>query len=146
MKRIRSLHLLIGCFVAPMVLLLSASGAMQALDLHRGLKDGSYQPPRLVAVISSLHMNEAFGNGAYDCSQLADPIEAERCRKQRAATPTWQLVGRFLLKALLIVSAGGVFLNAVTGIALAIQMRRWRRYAIIALAIGAAVPTSLLLL
>ena len=55
MKKLREIHLYLGCLFAPVLIFFAMSGAWQLFALHRGRKDGSYSPPRAVVLLSDIH-------------------------------------------------------------------------------------------
>jgi len=57
-RALRRLHLYLGTLFAPVLLLFAVSGAWQVFRLNDARKDGSYTPPRVLKVLSSVHKNE----------------------------------------------------------------------------------------
>ena len=55
MKRLRQLHLYLGCVFAPVLIFFAVTGSWQLFSLHLGMKDGSYTPPRAVVILSDVH-------------------------------------------------------------------------------------------
>jgi len=145
MKRLRRVHLLVGCLVAPGCLFLAVTGVWQAFDLHRGKKDGTYRPPRMVAALSTIHMNEYFRE-VDKCGGIADPAEMERCKKEQEEEAPWRRTKAKLLTGMILVGAAGLFLNAVTGVWMALQLKGWRSYAMLLTGAGVLLPAALLLL
>ena len=63
LAQIRRLHLYLGCVFAPMLILFALSGAWQTYGLHRSTKNPEvhpdpYEAPRLVQVLSAVHMHQ----------------------------------------------------------------------------------------
>ena len=55
MKKLREIHLYLGCLFAPVLIFFAMTGAWQLFALHRGRKDGSYSPPSPVVLLSDVH-------------------------------------------------------------------------------------------
>ena len=55
MKKLRELHLYLGCLFAPVLIFFAVTGAWQLFGLHRGKKNRSYVPPRSVVLLSDIH-------------------------------------------------------------------------------------------
>lgn len=147
MKRLRQVHLLIGCLLAPVLLLLAVSGGLQVFRLHESKKDG-YRAPAAFSFIGKLHMNEYFRvprEALSECDKLEAPA-AEACRAGVQAEKT--RVRRIELVYSWILVLGGVALavNTITGVWMALSMRKWRGTVLALLALGLAAPVVLVLL
>jgi hypothetical protein len=57
-RTLRRLHLYLGAIFAPTLLALTVSGAWQIYRWNDARKDGSYTPPRVVKLMSSIHKNQ----------------------------------------------------------------------------------------
>lgn len=57
-KTLRRLHLYLGALFAPVLLFFTVSGAWQVFRLNDAEKDGSYTPPKVVKLLSSVHKNQ----------------------------------------------------------------------------------------
>src|SRR5262245_36213649 len=55
MKKLRQIHLYLGCVFAPVLIFFAVTGSWQLFALHRGKKDGSYSPPRAAVILSDVH-------------------------------------------------------------------------------------------
>ncbi len=62
-RTIRRTHLYLGALFAPVLLLFTISGAWQVFRWNDAKKDGSYTPPRVVRVVSSIHRDSTLGGG-----------------------------------------------------------------------------------
>ena len=58
MLLIRRLHAYVGLFIAPSVLFLAVSGALQLFHFHEAR--GSYQPPALFEALGNLHKDQVL--------------------------------------------------------------------------------------
>ncbi len=119
MKKLRQIHLYLGCIFAPMLICLALTGAWQLFSLHRGLKDNSYQPPRIVAALSNIHIHQSLPGS-----------HSERPTPMRY----------FLLGA-----AVGLIVTMVLGIVMAFRFASTRQV-VLCLIAGIVVPLGLLLL
>ncbi|MBT3344533.1 MAG: hypothetical protein HN712_20350 [Gemmatimonadetes bacterium] len=71
LARLRRLHLYLGVALAPLVLFFALTGMWQTLHLHENSKDGSYQAPRVLSVLSDVHEHQRAGNDAGRSSAFA---------------------------------------------------------------------------
>jgi uncharacterized iron-regulated membrane protein len=55
MKTIRQLHLYLGCFFAPLLVVFAFTGIAQLYELHESRKDGSYAAPQWLQQAASFH-------------------------------------------------------------------------------------------
>lgn len=55
-KLLRTIHLYLGCFFAPLLLIFIITGCLQTFNLHRSKKDGSYIAPQAISTVSQVHM------------------------------------------------------------------------------------------
>ena len=58
LRLIRKVHLYSGLFIAPIVIFLSLTGAMQTLKLHEATPDGAYQPAHWMLIVAQIHKNQ----------------------------------------------------------------------------------------
>ena len=58
MKTLMRTHRYLSCFIAPAMIFFAVSGAWQAFRLHESAKDGSYQAPAALSVLSEAHKAE----------------------------------------------------------------------------------------
>jgi hypothetical protein len=60
-KAMRNVHLYLGCFFAPLLILFLITGCWQTFDLHQASKeDGGYKPSEIVKSLSQVHMNQRW--------------------------------------------------------------------------------------
>lgn len=64
MKSIRRLHLYLGCFFAPLLVVFALTGALQTYELHESTKDGTYAAPRWIKVAANLHKHSVLAKGS----------------------------------------------------------------------------------
>ena len=58
LRIVRKVHLYSGLFIAPVVIFLSLTGAMQTLNLHEATPDGAYQPAHWMLIAAQVHKNQ----------------------------------------------------------------------------------------
>ncbi|MEO5721139.1 MAG: hypothetical protein ABIR71_06690 [Chthoniobacterales bacterium] len=63
MRRLRLLHLYLGCLFAPALLFFAISGSWQIFRLQDTAKDGSYTPPAVLKTLSAIHINQHLPGG-----------------------------------------------------------------------------------
>lgn len=119
MKKLRELHLYLGCLFAPVLIFFAVTGAWQLFALHRGRKDHSYTPPRAVVVLSEVHQ---FQHLSGTSSEASTPLR-------------W-----FMLTAAL-----GLVLTTILGITMAFKFGRSRSWVLSCLVAGIVIPIALLL-
>lgn len=116
MKTLRTIHLYLGTFFAPLLLAFAISGAWQLYRLNDAKKDGSYVPPRLVQKFSSLHRDQILARGAG---------------------------GGAALRAFCLAGAVLLVVSTILGIVMAYRFSRKPLAATICLLLGVAVPAVL---
>ena len=62
-RTIRRAHLYLGALFAPVLLLFTVSGAWQVFRWNDARKDGTYTPPRVIQVVSSIHRDSTLSRG-----------------------------------------------------------------------------------
>ncbi|MCB0355276.1 MAG: hypothetical protein KDD64_17210 [Bdellovibrionales bacterium] len=147
MKFVRKLHIYLGCFFAPLILLFAVSGAWQVYDLHRTPKDGSYRPPWLVSWISSIHLgkfSQAFTSvGLEECDRAGASSD---CREKQLENRIAHCSSCSSFSFLLALVGIGMVVNALSGIYMAFAMIKIRRAVWITLGAGVVTPLLLMLL
>ena len=71
MKKLREIHLYLGCLFAPVLIFFAVTGAWQLFGLHRGTKDGSYTPSRVLVDLSEIHEAQHL---PYTSTDAATPL------------------------------------------------------------------------
>lgn len=120
MKKLREIHLYLGCLFAPVLIFFALTGAWQLFSLHRGRKDQSYTPPRILRLLSEIHQY-----------QHLPPTTSE------TATP---------LRYFMLVGALGLICTTALGIVMAFRYGRSRAWVITCLVGGIAIPVVILLI
>ena len=120
MKKLRQIHLYLGCVFAPVLIFFAVTGAWQVFALHRTMKDGSYVVPQAVAILSEIHQ-----------TQHIPPTTSEK------NTPL-----RYFMAA----AAFGLVITTVLGIVLAFRFSSSKAPVIASLVAGVLIPLALLLI
>ena len=120
MKKLREIHLYLGCLFAPVLIFFAVTGAWQLFSLHRGRKDHSYIPPKAVVVASEVHQFQHIGGAGSE-----------------AATP---------LRYFILAAAIGLVTTTCLGIIMAFRYGQSRAWAVICLASGLIIPVAILLI
>ena len=58
LRTIRTVHLHLGVFTAPMLLFFAITGGLQSFSLHEATRDGSYTPPPWLVSMAQLHKKQ----------------------------------------------------------------------------------------
>jgi len=120
MKKLRQLHLYLGCVFAPVLIFFAVTGSWQLFALHRGTKDRSYTPPRAVVILSDVHQ-----------FQHVPPTSSE------SGTP---------LRYFMLAAAVGLVMTTLLGIIMAFRFSRSKASVVLCLTAGVAVPVAILLI
>lgn len=119
MRRLRLLHLYLGCFFAPALLFFAVSGGWQIYRLQDSTKDGSYTAPVPLKFFSAIHTNQHLPG-----------IRATQ------TTP---------LHAFALLAATGLILTTLLGIVMAFRVSRRVAAPLICLVGGIVLPAVILL-
>lgn len=133
-RSIRRYHRLIGLFFTPAILFFSLTGALQTLELHEA-KSGPV--PAWLAHAASLHKHQRLFK-----PKPAVAVVAPSSPAPAPPTPREHPALRLFVVLMAIALAG----SALSGCAIALQMRATRREAVIALVAGMVVPAILYVL
>ncbi len=63
MRRLRLLHLYLGCLFAPALIFFAVSGGWQIFRLQDSAKDGSYTAPAALSILSDIHIKQHLPGG-----------------------------------------------------------------------------------
>lgn len=119
MKKLREIHLYLGCLFAPVLIFFAITGAWQLFSLHRGTKDGSYTPARVVVLLSEIHQ-----------FQHIPPASPQ------AATP---------LRYFILLAAVGLVFTTLLGTLMAFRFGRSKSAVSVCLVAGVLIPLTILL-
>ncbi len=119
-KAMRNVHLYLGCFFAPLLILFLVTGCWQTFDLHQASKQANgYKPPEIVKSLSQVHMSQRWSSGD--------------------VRPKPSVIFRYLI----VLMSLGLLVTTVLGIVMAFKYTRpWRVWVLLFL--GLFVPFFLL--
>ena len=122
LRHVRTAHLYLGLTLAPLLIFFSLTGAWQAIELHRSLKDGSYIAPRPLTQLSQIH------------------IKQEWIREGTQPRPSWAFKW--------LAAAAGLAITALAALGLVMALKTARRkwLSLTLLAAGTALPILLIAL
>jgi len=122
MKKLRLLHLYLGSFFGPLLVVFAISGAWQVFRFNDTKKDGSYRPARAITLFTDIHKDQV--------------LPGVSRRKGEAAAMRWFALG----------ASAGLVTTTLLGIVMAYRLSRRPRLVTLLLLGGVATPAALLLL
>jgi hypothetical protein len=137
LRSLRTWHHLIGVFLAPAILFFSFSGLIQVI----GIQDQrNPAPPAWIAWMAGIHKHQAAPKPRPERKPDAKPEgrhEEHEDHDHGGFTP---------LKIFALLTAIGLFVTTLIGLAIALGTRSTRARALVMLVLGVAVPVGLMLL
>lgn len=145
MRRLRQLHLYIGLFFAPMLLLFALSGALQVFRLNEERGYGG-PPPAWMQWVASIHKNQAppREKPARPTAAPKQPGETPGDRRPAGEAPPRPGMGVLGLKIFVVLLGIALIASTLLGILIALNTRPARRVGIIMLVAGTVLPIVLL--
>jgi hypothetical protein len=141
MRRLRQIHLYIGMFFAPMILLFALSGGLQTFRLNEAGGWGG-TPPRWMVRVGAIHKNQSVPR---DDARHDDHHDVDRHDvRPKPARPPQPGPSPLPLKILTVLMAIGLFASTVIGMVIALSLRAARTGSLVALALGTVLPVVLL--
>ncbi len=147
MRLIRRLHAYLGLFIAPSVLFFAFSGGCQLFNLHEA--HGSYQPPKLIQALGSLHKDQVLSKPEHDhgpplgagaVHDHAGPPDHDGDHDQAPSLSTAAL--KWFFEAV----AAGLGLSTLMGVWLGLRFTSTPRLALALLVAGVLVPILIVLI
>jgi len=120
MRKLRRIHVYLGCFFGPALIFFATTGSWQLFTLHRNSDDGTYIAPKPLKILSSVHQ--------YQHLPATDPTRY---------TP---------LRFLILAAAVGLVFTTILGIVMAFRFSRNKIPVFAALATGVILPIALVLI
>jgi hypothetical protein len=167
LRTIRTVHLYLGIFTAPMLLFFAITGGLQSFSLHEATRGGSYTPPAWLASMAQLHKKqttvmpvrrprppEAEIAVANPGAAAAIPSSANAATDARASTPSNQPAERadakpkknlLPMKIFFGLVSLGLLVSVLSGLYMAWRFSRKPRLFGMTLFAGIIVPLLLLL-
>ena len=140
---VRTCHLYLGVFIAPMLLFLAVSGGLQTFGLHEAGRGSSYRPPAWLASMAQLHKKQTLE------MPVRRPRPADAAPAAAAPAPAHPVpaVRRkpLPMKIFFAVVALGLFASVCSGLYMAWRFSRRPRLFGAVLLGGIAAPLLLLL-
>ena len=141
------MHLYMGMFLAPTVILFAASGALQIFRLQEGRPGSSYQPPSWIVFLAGVHKDQRLEGAppakpappaaeAAPAPKPAEPPAGQPVRSKRSAILMWFFT----------LAAVGIITSTLLGIVMAFKYNRDRRVIWALLAAGTLLPIVMLFL
>ncbi len=140
-RRVRQIHLYLGVFFAPAILLFAISGSLQTFRLQEAGGWGG-PPPQWIVWAASVHKDQTLPHPRPprpDAPKKAGPPRAEVGPSRAEAGPS-----PFALKVFTGLLGIGLALSALLGIVVALTSRATRSMSVLMLVLGAALPLALL--
>jgi hypothetical protein len=151
LHNIRSLHLYLGVFTAPMLLFLAFTGGLQTFGLHEAARGSDYRPPAWLVSLSHLHKKQSLAVPvphrprpplvADVGTQQAAPATRVGGKADAAASPKSPLP----MKVFFALVALSLFVSVLSGLYMAWRHTHRRRLLGAILFAGCVVPLLLLL-
>ncbi|WP_426689640.1 PepSY domain-containing protein [Rhodanobacter ginsengiterrae] len=144
---LRSIHLHLGVFTAPMLLFFAVTGGLQTFGLHETTRGGSYAPPAWLASAAQLHKKQTLTTPQRRRPplQAADdklpPAPERRAREEPVRAAQQNLLP---MKAFFALVALGLLVSVLSGLYMA--WRFTRRPGVFGAVFGAGILVPLLLL
>ena len=135
MKRLRQIHLYLGCLFAPVLIFFAVTGAWQLFGLHRGTKDG-YRPPQVVSLLSEIHKFQHFPVTSTNPDTSSNP-------RPRPFQTSYNIEDT-PLRYFILAASVGLVVSTILGIIMAFRFGRSRISAILCLLAGVVVPVIIL--
>ncbi|WP_267387744.1 hypothetical protein [Sphingomonas sp. GC_Shp_3] len=139
-RRLRQIHLYIGMFFAPMILLFALSGALQTFRLNEPRGWGG-TPPTWMVWVGAIHKNQSAPR---DNARHDDRHDDHQDARPKPARPPQVAPSPLPLKILTVLMAVGLFASTVIGMVIALNLRAYRTGSWVALALGTVLPIVLL--
>jgi len=140
MRRLRQIHLYIGMFFAPMILLFALSGGLQTFRLNEAGGWGG-TPPAWMVWVGAIHKNQSAPRAD---AQHDDHRDAHHEVRPKPAGPPPPGPSPLPLKILTVLMAIGLFASTVIGMVIALSLRAARTGSLVALVLGTVLPIVLL--
>ena len=144
---IRQIHVYLGMFIAPSLLLFAVSGGLQLFGLHEA-EDG-YKPAPIVERLGRAHMNQTFTlrpprpQAARPAAPAKPGAAAAAEAEEPEAGPKLSIT---LLKWFFLLVCVGLAVSTLLGVWMGLKFNRRKRLALALLIAGAVLPALLLAL
>jgi hypothetical protein len=156
---LRTLHAYVGMFIAPTVLFMAATGALQVYSLHEA--HGDYHPPRFFEQLGSVHKDQVIRSKSGHDEDADEDHDHDHDHAAPAKAPPQKgppakgdhdhagkksNLAVALLKVFFAATAVGLIASTSIGIWMGLKPPLRRRTHIILLALGTVIPLALALM
>ena len=152
LRLIRTIHLYLGVFTAPMLVFFAVTGGLQTFSLHETTRGSSYIPPVWLVTAAQLHKKQTIvvppGKLRLAPAQATSRAESKSTasRAARGADDASKSRRNLLpMKVFFALIALGLFSSVLSGLYMAWRFSRRPDWFVAVLASGVAVPLALLL-
>ena len=153
LRFIRTIHLYLGVFTAPMLLFFAVTGGLQTFGLHETTRGSSYIPPVWLVAASHLHKKQTVMVPSGKLRRVPAQVTAQADSTSTAspAGPRADVASKSTrnplpMKVFFALIALGLFSSVLSGLYMAWRFSRQPGLFGAVLASGIAVPLALLLL
>jgi hypothetical protein len=152
LKYLRLIHLYTGVFIAPALLFLSFTGALQTFSLHETTRGSSYKPPAWAVMLAQIHKKQT---PIVPVRRLPPPDkQADKATPEKAQSspteapkPTGEAAPKshnpLPLKCFFLLVSIGLFISTLSGLYMSYKYIRNRRLITVMLLGGIIVPVLL---
>ncbi|HEX7338696.1 MAG TPA: PepSY domain-containing protein [Rhodanobacteraceae bacterium] len=141
LKPLRTAHLYLGVFIAPMLLFFAFTGALQSVNLHETTRGSSYRPPAWIVTLAHIHKKQSLAPARPARPKRPAGTSHRPSGHPAAPAGVWPLKIFFVLVAL------GLMTSTLTGLYMAWRhMHHHRRRFGAVLLAGIVTPIVLLML
>jgi hypothetical protein len=147
LKYVRLLYLYFGVFIAPALIFLAFTGALQTFSLHETTRGSSYKPPAWIVTLGQLHKKQTT---VVPVRKLPPPEKAAPpADKSQPGAPTPQPAPAvpkphtLPLKLFFLLVSIGLFTSTITGLYMSYKYIRNRLLVTTVLIAGTVIPAIL---
>ena len=138
---IRRLHTYMGALIAPSVLFVATTGAMQLYHVHES--HGDYHAPVMIRSLSAIHQDQTYAPPPEKPDAAAAP--GGQARQPSGPAPDEPTpISTTLLKAFDLMVAAGLIVSTLMGVWMAVTFGRRKRLIWALLVLGAVLPIAIL--
>lgn len=153
LRIVRTIHLYLGVFAAPMLLFFALTAGLQTFGLHETSRGSSYSPPAWLASMAQLHKKQTLvippKRPCPPSAQTAAPVASGAVAAsavQRGESNSSPVKNLLPMKIFFVLIALALLTSVVSGLYMAWRFSRRPGWFGVVLASGIAVPLLLLLL
>ncbi|MGH8184797.1 MAG: PepSY domain-containing protein [Rhodanobacteraceae bacterium] len=150
LKPLRTLHLYLGVFTTPALLLLAFTGGLQSVNLHETTRGSDYKPPAWIIAMAHMHKKQTFEvpakrPPAKNAVANTDVRTGMQAAPRPADKPQPRRHNPGPMKLFFVAVSLSLLLSTLTGVYMGWRYTRNRRRYGAVLAAGVVVPALLML-